>query len=240
MFSHTKTGHDQTGEVNVVLRSLLEQQPPGELVVRPKIAPLDQRRIAMLDQRAVTTIAEARDLGVDIEYLGVHPLFSQPRLYDGHPHDWILGPANRANDLVVPKQEQAVLRHLANGDIEFPLIYIAHETDKEKTKELPRSTTTAHTDIDESIATEVIGPVPEPIESVKLGEKLEHRSKQALKAVRRTAIAGGAVVAAPVVLAGSALAAIGQLDPIVIGALPAGEPREGTPAAYFVLARWDW
>lgn len=62
--------------------------------------------------------------------------------------------------------------------------------------------------------------------------------------MRKTAIAGGAVVAgivaAPIVLAGAALAGLTHLDPIVLGAMPVREPRDGQAAAWFVLARWDW
>ena len=156
----------------------------------------------------------------------------------------MLAPATRPEDLVVPKREQEILRRLAAADIDFPVIYTAHEVLKEKTKEIVKAEATPHTDIEVVHAATIIGPVPEPHESIKLGDKLEKRTSQVLTGMRKTAIAGGAVVAgivaAPVVLAGAALAGLAQLDPIVLGAMPVGEPRDGQAAAWFVLCRWDW
>ena len=48
------------------------------------------------------------------------------------------------------------------------------------------------------------------------------------------------IEAAPVVLVGTAAAAISTIDPIIFGAVPAVSAREGEPAAWYVLARWDW
>lgn len=240
----TTTKDRETVEVIPMLRSLLEQQPEGEIVPR-RGAAIDTRWAQVLDRRAIITVEDARKTaGVDIEYLGIQPLFTKPRLYTAEPHDWILAPAIRTEDLVVPKSQQEILRRLTAADIDFPLIYPAHEVLKEKTKTIVKADATPHTDIEIDHAAEIIGPVPDPPESVKLGDKLEKRTSQVLTGMCRTAIAGGAVVAgivaAPVVLAGAALAGLSQLDPIILGAMPAGEPRDGTPAAWFVLARWDW
>lgn len=156
----------------------------------------------------------------------------------------MLGPASRSEDLVVPRREQQVLQRLHNADIDFPLIYVAHEVTKEQTKELEPAAGQSHTVLNHEKASQIIGPVPAPAETVALGDKLEHRSKQLLRAARRTAAAGGAlaagIAAAPVILVGGALAGLAQLDPIILGALPAHRAREGEPAAWFILARWDW
>jgi len=240
----TTTKDRETVEVIPMLRSLLEQQPESEIVPR-RGAAIDTRWAQTLDKRAVILVEDARKTaGVDIEFLGVQPLFTKPRLYTAEPHDWVLAPATRPEDLVVPKREQEVLRRLAAADIDFPVIYTAHEVLKERTKEIVKADDTAHTDIEVVHAAEIIGPVPDPHDSVKLGDKLEKRTSQVLTGMRKTAIAGGAVVAgivaAPVVLAGAALAGLAQLDPIVLGAMPVGEPRDGQAAAWFVLARWNW
>lgn len=242
---HRTTTKDRpTVEISPMLRTMLELRPEGEIVPRASTA-LSIRRIQALERRALATVDDARKTtGVDIEYLGIQPLFTKPRLYIAELNDWVLAPAIRAEDLVVPKNEQEVLRRLAAADIDFPLIYTAHEVLKEKTKEIVKADDTAHTDIEVAHAAEIIGPVPDPHESVQLGDKLEKRTSQVLAGMRKTAIAGGAVVAgivaAPVVLAGAALVGLSQLDPIVLGAMPVGEPRHGQPAAWFVLARWDW
>jgi hypothetical protein len=239
----TITNDRPSVEVGAMLRSLLGQQPDGVPVSRP-ITALDSRRVDALERRAILTVEDARRIaGVEIERLGVQPMFTTPRLYTGEVHDWVLAPVTRREDLVVPRREQEVLRRLAAADIDFPLIYTAHEVPKERTKHIVKANAT-HTDIDAVDAARIVGPVPDPHESVRLGDTLETRTTQVLTAMRKTAIAGGAVVAglvaAPVVLAGAALAALSQLDPIVLGAMPHGEPREGQAAAFFVLARWDW
>jgi hypothetical protein len=241
--SRTTTQDRPRVEITPMLRSMLEQTPAGALVA-PSRGTLEVRRTERLDRRAQATVDDARrTAGVTLEYLGIQPLFTQPRLYAAEPHDWILAPASRAEDLVVPRREQAVLRRLTAADVDFQLIYTAHEVPKEKTREIVAGAD-PHTDLEPAQAAEIIGPVPEPHESVRLGSRLEQRTGQVLRGVRRTALAGGALVAglaaAPVVLAGAALAGLAQLDPIILGAMPMDEPRDGRPAAWFVLARWDW
>jgi hypothetical protein len=231
-------------DVSLMLRTMLDRPPIDEAVVQPTDRGLAVRQARALDRRAVGILADARETGVEIEYLGPQPLFTTPRLYEGEPNDWIIGPANQKTDLIVPKREQSILRRLANSDIEFPLIYVAHEVPKTMTSEIVKAEETAHTDIEVGQAQALVGSVPEPIEAVMLGEQLSRRSRQVMRGLRRTAVAGGAVVAgiaaAPVVIAGAALAGLSQLDPIVLGAVPSGEPREGQVAGWFVLCRWDW
>ena len=48
----------------------------------------------------------------------------------------------------------------------------------------------------------------------------------------------GAVVSAPFLIAGAGMAAV--LDPIIFGVIPAVSATPGQPAAWYVLARWDW
>jgi hypothetical protein len=42
------------------------------------------------------------------------------------------------------------------------------------------------------------------------------------------------------VITGAALASLATVDPIVFGVIPAGRAIDGQPAAWYVLARWDW
>jgi len=77
-----------------------------------------------------------------------------------------------------------------------------------------------------------------------LGEKLAQRSGQVMSAVGRASKVVGAVslgiASAPVVLVGGALAGLATIDPIVLGAIPAVSTASGEPAAWYVLAKWDW
>jgi hypothetical protein len=231
-------------DVSLMLQTMLGQQPVGDMVVPVTNAELAIRQTQALDRRATGIVNDAREVGVDVEYLGAQPLFTAPRLYEADPNDWIIGPANGKSDLVVPKREQTILKALTAEDIDFPLIYVAHEIPKAKTRTIVKAAAAPHTEIEAEHAQELVGPVPEPAEAVQLHEKLGDHTQQVMRGLRRTAIAGGVVVAglaaAPIVIAGAALAGLAQLDPIIIGAVPAGEPREGQMAGWFVLCRWDW
>ena len=231
-------------DLSFMLRTMLDRRPAGEELLRTADQGLALRQRAALERRAPRILDEAREAGVELEYLGAQPLFTAPRLYEAEPNDWIIGAANHKGDLVVPGREQAVLRSLSAADIEFPLIYVAHEVPKTKTMEIVKSDETAHTEIETAQARALVGPAPEPSETARLGEQLGERSRQIMRGLRRTAVAGGAVVAgivaAPVVIAGATLAGLAQLDPIILGAIPAGEPREGQIAGWYVLCRWDW
>jgi hypothetical protein len=230
-------------DVNVMLQAMLSRQPVGDTLVPTAKAELAIRQRQALARRATGVVEDARQVGVELEYLGAQPLFSTPRLYEAEPNDWIIGPANDKNDLVVPRREQAILKNLVAEDIDFPLVYVAHEIPKAKTTEIVKVDATKHTEIETEDAERLV-TVPEPVDAAQLGEKLGQRSHQVMRGLRRTAIAGGVVVAglaaAPVIVAGATLAGLAQLDPIIIGAIPAGEPREGQIAGWFVLCRWDW
>lgn len=240
----TITKDRPTVDLSPILRSLLERPLDSEIIpVRDRSFVRQQHEI--LERRGTALVAETRTrTGVEIEYLGNHPLFNRPRLYTGEPNDWVLGPANRSDDLVVPKAEQAVLRRLEAEDIYFPLLYVAHEVPKDKTQEIIKPAGATHAELEPAKASELIGPVPDPHSTAALGDRLNQRAGQVFRGIRRTAVAGGVlaagVVAAPVVLTGAAFVALAQVDPIILGAIPAGESREGQLAGFFVLARWDW
>ena len=63
---------------------------------------------------------------------------------------------------------------------------------------------------------------------------------QASRAVATSIPVVAGIVAAPVVIAGAAIGALAGLDPVVFGVVPAGAPRTGRPAAWYVLASWVW
>jgi hypothetical protein len=62
--------------------------------------------------------------------------------------------------------------------------------------------------------------------------------------LRAAAPIAGAIAAAPLVIAAAPFALVGAalagLDPIVFGVIPAGAPVPGQPAAWYVLAQWEW
>jgi len=225
-----------------VVREILRGQPAGssELAENPQTA----SKVATLERRAPTIVAAARNAGAEVEYLGTAPLFGETRLYGGVDTDWVLAPVTNKNDAVVPRKERLTLERLVRARIEMPLTYIAHEVTKEATAELPALPPGDHMVIDDEMGTALVGPVPQPKATAHLADRLNRRSHQALVAAARTgrAVRTAAAVAAmaPVALVGGALASLATLDPIILGAVPAIGARQGEPAAWFVLARWDW
>jgi hypothetical protein len=225
----------------VVTELLHRDRPSTPVSVADR--PLMARRLRRLEEEAPTEVETARQLGVEIEFLGIERLFAEPRYYRGVDSDWVLGPANKSEDAVVPAKERKALGRLVGGGHNFDLIYIAHEIPT-GAPEGRATIENAPVTIDPARAAELVGPVPPPAQSVALGERLARRSNQVVHAVARTVPAVGAaalaVAAAPVVLVGAAVGALATLDPIVLGAVPAFSARPSEPAAFYVLARWDW
>lgn len=225
-----------------VVREILRGGTAG--AVQPLRDRTTARKLATLERQAPTIVRRARDAGADIEYLGVAPLFAETRLYGGVGTDWVLAPVTDKDGAVVPRKERLTLERLARAHIDFPLMFIAHEVTREATANLPALPPGDHMVIEASVGKALVGPVPEPQASLRLADRLNRRSHQALAAAARTGRVVGTAAAiaavAPVALVGGALASLATLDPIILGAVPALSPREEEPAAWFVLARWDW
>jgi hypothetical protein len=223
---------------NVVTRLL--QQPVSETSVEPAVA----RCVVTLERRAPDTIRTAREAGVDIEHLGVSPLFAEARFYEGDETDWVLAPVDPRDEVIVPRREGRDLKRLLEAGIDFPLVYIADEVPKERTADLRAEAANGRREPSLTRATELVGPVPPPAESVVLADRLAHRSTQVAQAARWTAqVAGAAVVGAvtiPATLVVGALSGLATLDPIVIGAMPAASEKPGAPASWYRLVSWDW
>jgi hypothetical protein len=234
----TQTLMPVRSEAQEVIRRLL--QAPAT----PMYPAVVERRVGALERRAPELVAEARATGVDVEYLGITELFDAPRLYEGIETDWVLGPAHKMSDAVMPAHVRRDLRRLLDNGLEFPLTYIAHEVRKDRTTARLADGQSGGHDLRHAEVQQLVGPVPPPVQAVALSDKLGRSSAQLLRGARRAALATGAAaaaaVAAPAVLVGGAIASLATLDPIVLGAIPALHPTSGQPAAFFVLARWDW
>ncbi len=148
----------------------------------------------------------------------------------------------------MPLAEKKQLQKLLHVGIDFPLIYFAHEIPKGRIAMPGETTNTANprlVKLDQQTAAQVIGPAPPPAGTSALAERLGSASQRLLDMLRAAAPIAGAIAAAPLViaaapfaLAGAALAA--GLDPIVFGVIPASAPVPGQPAAWYVLAQWEW
>jgi hypothetical protein len=226
-----------------------KQMNPASLVDRPAnatdsgVPAAHCRRAAVLDRRSTKVMERARAAGTPIRYLGLAPLFAETRAYAGPKTDWVVGPVTDLSEAVVPRAERAALMRLLDAGIDFPMIYIAHEVQK---GQLPipvgSGPESRATTVDQAAAEAAVGPVPPSAAATALSDRLGRSSQRLLRGMAMAVPIAGAIVAAPFVLAGAAVAAIGAiaLDPIVFGVIPAGRPVPGQPAAWYVLVQWDW
>jgi hypothetical protein len=86
----------------------------------------------------------------------------------------------------------------------------------------------------------LVDPVPVPARTARLARHLGTGAGALLRVLGLGAPVGGAIAGATVSAGGAAMRAL-ALDPMVLGAWTLdrrGDP--GTPAAWFVLARWLW
>ena len=202
------------------------------------------RRVATLERQAPRTVQLALDAGVGIEYLGIARLPEATRVYAGDSSDWVVGPAQETDAHHVPREQRAALERLDRAGVHMPLVYVAHEIPKGRHPDSDDAPTGAMVPVTPAEATELVGPVPPPAGALELGERLGVRSRQVFAALGTAAAVAGTVVAAPFVLTGAAVAAtagaLARLDPIVFGVVPARSSLPGEPAAFYMLARWDW
>jgi hypothetical protein len=239
MRHHSRVAEVDPQEAKGIVRALLDQGPAP--LTKATSRPLVASRVVSLERQSTHTVATARRAGHEVEYLGINPLFGEPRLYSGAQTDWVLAPATREADTIVPARERRILEQLSESGLRFPLIYIAHEV--ERHDNLIRDVGKDHVVLNPEEIDELVA-VPPPAGSVELGDKLAGRTVRIAKGMRRGAVAAGTAVAgiaaAPVMLAGGAIAALATLDPIILGAVPAVSAASGEPAAWYVLAQWYW
>jgi hypothetical protein len=203
-----------------------------------------ERRLVTLDRGSTRLMQRAADVGVTISYVGVSLLFDEHRAYAGPQTDWVIALATDSADAIVPRSEQEELQRLNRAGIHFPLVYVAHEIPKGRLG-LPASAPSTKglqpTTIDRASARQAIGPVPPATDAADLAERVGRSSQHLLTAFGKALPIAGAVVAAPFLIAGAAVGALAAgLDPIVFGVTPAGRPVPGQPAAWYILARWEW
>lgn len=197
------------------------------------------RRVAVLERQAPEIVQAAHAAEVEIEYLGVGPLADKPRYYkaaDGS--DWVLGPARDKSDAVMPRREAEKIERLEAVGLYLPQVYVAHQVRPEVAAAIGSQLATG-SEIAPDRAAELVGPIPPPAESVALGEQMADYSRQIAAALRRAEKMVVGAVTIPVAAAGAVLAHV-TIDPIVIGAIPAVSEKPGSPAAFYLLARWDW
>jgi hypothetical protein len=203
-------------------------------------SPMVARRVATLERETPHFVDLGRSVNVNIDYLGIAPMFDGALMFAGDNTDWIVGPVSDDEIPVVPREQRMSLERLEAAGAHFPLLYVAHEVAKGNFPDDAHATPGTVAPIPSEHLAELVGPSPQPAVSVELADSLSVRANQVFRAMGRVGTMAGVVAAAPFVLVGSAIAAIGTLDPMLLGVIPAVLARPGEPAAWYVLARWDW
>ena len=195
-------------------------------------------RVATLEREAPYLVGLAKTADVDIEYLGIAPLPNGPRMFSGASSDWVLGPATAEDAHYIPRAQRRTLERLQESGVHMPVIFVAHEIPKGNLAQIVNSPVGTTADVSGVVARKAVGPVPPPASTVEIGERLSERAHQVFSALGKAVPMIGAIVAAPFLLAGAVASA--TLDPIIFGVIPATSTDPGEPAAWYVLARWDW
>jgi len=227
-----------------IVQQLLEQHavtttPSREVALRGRLEALD-RQAPELEQAA-------KRYDVNIEHLGMAALPEGPMYYNGvDGSGWVMGPATTPEDTIVPKQQGQELRAIRNdAGIYFPRIYVAHELLPKQAERLRDQVTGSGLQLEVAEAAELVGPNPQPPEALARGEQMAHRSQQIVTGLQTAGkVVVGVVVGAvviPVAAAAAVLAApLAMVDPIILGAIPAGSEQPGEPASWYRLVSWDW
>ena len=202
------------------------------------LTPAMARRVITLEREAPNLVDLAKIADVDIQYLGIAPLPNGPRVVSDATSDWVLGPTTAEDAHYIPRAQRRKLERLEQSGFNVPTLFIAHEIPKGNVPQTVGSPVGTTADVSEEVAKKAVGPIPPPAGTVEIGERLSERAHQVFSALGKTVPIIGTVIAAPFLLAGAVASA--ALDPIIFGVIPAVSTAPGEPAAWFVLARWDW
>ena len=202
------------------------------------LTPAMASRVITLEREAPHLVDLANTANVDIQYLGIAPLLNGPRVFSGATSDWVFGPAIAQDAHYIPRAQRRTLERLQESGVHMPAIFVAHEIPRGKLAQIVNSPVGTTADVSGIVARKAVGSVPPPASTVEIGERLSERAHQVFSALGKAVPMIGAIVAAPLVLAGAVASA--TLDPIIFGVIPAASTDPGEPAAWYVLARWDW
>lgn len=188
--------------------------------------------------RAVEQHAERR--GARLEFLGVEPLFDTPRIYGEGASPWVLCPA-AADPLIraglpIPAAQQRQLDTIVNAGMDFPHLYLAHEVAGDRSRLKGRPDFAHFRTLTKEEATRLIVRPDAPVSTRKTAKRIDRIASGVGRGIGLAATGAVTALAAPLALFADGL------DPAVLGTLTLTSAgyTPGTPAAWFLLARWDW
>jgi hypothetical protein len=232
---NTKNGSAAISSMPGVIDTLLRNTPN----VQTRSA-MTARRVATLEREAPRIMSLGRSVNANVNYLGIAPMFNKALMFAGEETDWIVGPISGSEVPVVPREQKKSLERLEAVGAHFPMLYVAHEVKKGNFPGSLNAPTGSVASIPMENVGEIVGPTPVPAGSVETAARLNLRTNQVFRAIGRVGAVAGTLAAAPLLLVGSAVSALSTLDPIVFGVIPALLAETDEPAAWYVLARWDW
>jgi len=210
----------------------------GSEGISTRVSAAMKNRVATLEREAPFNVGLAKDANVEIQYLGIAPLPEGIRVLSGATTDWVIGPVVLKDADHIPLQQRRILERLESSGLHMPTLFIAHEIPKGNLPSVSDAPVGSMTAVSKVDADKAIGQIPPPASTIEMGEKLGERSRQVFSALAKTIPVVGAVASAPFLIVGAGVAAV--LDPIIFGVIPAISASPGQPAAWYVLARWDW
>ncbi len=223
-----------------IVRQLLDQHPPIQAPSANSEALA--RRVAILERQGPELVHAAEEAKVGIEVLGIAPLPPGPMYYEGSDGTgWVMGPATKPEDAVVPRSEGEQLHAIQDAGIYFPRIYVAHEVQEHHAERLRGQVPAGGLEVEPAHAVELAGPIPDPAVAVERGERMAEYSDQVVAAMRRTGKLIVGAVTVPVQAAATVLAeTAATVDPVVLAVIPAASEHPGQPAMWLRLVAWEW
>lgn len=201
---------------------------------------LDPVTVAELEQTAKYIVEATARSEHRIDFLGVEPLRHTSVWYPGH-RPWVVCPAKHdplvAAGLPIPRRQRVALAGLVKSGYDFGHLYLAHEIAPQVAPPMAAGKPEPDGAIpisDAEVARLVIRPEA-PAAARQTAARLGRMSRTIGNAAAAAAAGAGAIALAPMAL-------LDGLDPAVLGAVvrPCDHGRSRPPAAWFLLAHWNW
>lgn len=213
---------------------------PGPEPVPPRRASPETKSRSQLERLGQAVERHAEGQGAHLEFLGVEALFDVPRLYGEGASPWVLCPA-AADPLVraglpIPAAQRRQLDRIVNAGMDFPHLYLAHEVARDRSRLTGRPDFAHCRTLTADEARRLIVRPNAPASTRNTAKRVDRIARSVGRGIGLTATGAATALVAPLALLADGL------DPAVLGALtiPGAGATPGTPAAWFLLARWDW
>ena len=210
---------------------------PDRRPIKKVIAPVT---VAELERTAKCIVEATARRGHHIDFLGVEPLRHTSVWYPCH-RPWVVCPAKHdplvAAGLPIPRRQRVALAGLVESGYDFGHLYLAHEIAPEVAPPVAvgKPEPDGALPISDAEVARLVRRPEAPTAARQTAARLGRMSRAIGNATAATASGAGAIAMVPIAL-------LDGLDPAVLGAvvLPGDQGRSQPPAAWFLLAHWNW